>query len=111
MAQLQRTSSDQEYDTTLEVQGHGGTLSIRLQKKNLLRLRYAIAQQTFKLLFVLGLTGVAVVFLCIKGLWPVLFYLGIIPLGIIGSIWGTLQELKSEVTEYERQRATRLAAS
>jgi len=111
VAQLQRTSSDQEYDTTLEVQGHGGTLSIRLQKKNLLRLRYAIAQQTFKLLFVLGLTGVAVVFLCIKGLWPVLFYLGIIPLGIIGSIWGTLQELKSEVTEYERQRATRLAAS
>ncbi|MBU0678119.1 MAG: hypothetical protein KJ626_08360 [Verrucomicrobia bacterium] len=111
VAQLQRTSSDQEYDTTLEVQGHGGTLTIRLQKKNLLRLRYAIAQQTMKLLFALGLTGVAVVFLCIKGLWPILIYVGIIPLGIIGSIWGKLQELKSEVTEYERKRATRLAAS
>ena len=64
-----------------------------------------------KLLFALGLTGVAVVFLCVKGLWPVLFYVGIIPLGIIGSIWGKLQELKSEVTEYERKRAKRLAAS
>lgn len=111
VAQLQRTASDQEYDTTLEVQGHGGTLTIRLQKKNLLRLRYAIAQQTMKLLFALGLTGVAVIFLCVKGLWPILFYVGIIPLGIIGSIWGKLQELKSEVTEYERKRATRFAAS
>lgn len=111
VAQLQRTSSDQEYDTTLEVQGHGGTLRIRLQKKNLLRLRYAIAQQTMKLLLALGVTGVGVAFLCVKGWWPILLYLGIIPLGIIGSIWGKLQELKSEVTEYERQRATRLAAS
>lgn len=111
VAQLQKTSSDQEYDTTLEVQGHGGTLSIRLQKKNILRLRYTIAQQTFKLMIALGVTGVGVVWLCIKGFWPILFYLGIIPLGILGSIWGKLQELQSEVKEYERKRTTRLTAS
>ena len=34
VAQLERTSSDQEYDSTLKVQGYGGTLRIHLQKKN-----------------------------------------------------------------------------
>lgn len=95
VAQLQRTSSDQEYDTTLEVQGHGGILCVRLQKKNLLRLRYIIAKQTVKLLFALAVSGVVVVWVCIKGFWPILFYLGIIPLGIIGSIWSKLNALSS----------------
>lgn len=111
VAQLQRTSSDQEYDTTLDVQGHGGKIRIHLQKKNLLRLRYEIAKQTMKLIFALAVSGVVVVWLCVKGLWPILIYLGIIPLGIIGSIWGKLHELKSEATDYERKRATRLTAS
>lgn len=111
VAQLQKTSGDQEYDTTIEVQGHGGTLRIRLQKKNLLRLRFAIAQQTVKLLFALSVSGVGVVFLCLKGWWLVLIYIGFIPMGIIGTIWSKLHELKSEVKEYERNRATRIAAS
>lgn len=107
IAQLERTKSDQEYDSTLEVQGHGGTLRIRLQKKNLLRLRYAIAKQTLKLILALGLSGVIVIWLCVKGFWPILICLGIISLGIISAIWGKLQELRTEVNEYERQRATR----
>lgn len=111
VAQLQKTSGDQEYDTTIEVQGHGGTLRIRLQKKNLLRLRFAIAQQTVKLLFALSVSGVGVVFLFLKGWWLVLIYIGFIPMGIIGTIWSKLHELKSEVKEYERNRATRIAAS
>lgn len=109
--QLQCTKSDQEYDTTLEIEGHGGTLWLHLQKKNLIRLRYAIAQQTLKLMFAIGVCGVGVVWICIKGFWPVLLYFGIIPLGIIGSIWDKLRELKSEVTEYERKRATRFKTS
>ena len=32
IAELRTTKSDREYDLTLEVQGHGGTLCIRLQK-------------------------------------------------------------------------------
>jgi len=111
ITQLQRTSSDQEYDTTLEVQGHGGTIRIHLQKKNLLRLRFEITKQTMKLVFALAVTGVGVVWLWVKGLWPILIYLGIIPLGIIGSIWEKLHELKSEVTDYERKRAKRFTAS
>ncbi len=112
VAQLQRTSADQEYDMTLNIQGQGGLLRIRLQKRNLLRLRYAIVQQTLKLGLVLVLSGVVVAWLCIEGYWSILFYLGIVLFSIIGSIWGRLQRLKSEVIEYERKRSTgRLAAS
>ena len=110
VAQLERTKSDQEYDSTLEVQGHGGTLRIRLQKKNLLRLRYAIAKQTLKLVLALCLSGVVVIWLGVKGFWPVLICLGIISLGIISAIWEKLQELRTEMNEYERQRATRFTA-
>lgn len=111
VAQLKRTSPDQEYDTTLEVQGHGGTIRIHLRKKNLLRLRYEIAKQTMKLIFVLAVTGMGVVWLYLKGLWPNLIYLGIIPLGIIGSIWSKIHDLKSEVTDYERKRTKRFTAT
>lgn len=110
VTQLERTKSDQEYDSTLEVQGHGGTLHIHLQKKNLLRLRYAIAKQTVKLLIALCISGVVVVWLCTEELWGILFLLGIISLGIIGSIWEKLNKLRTEVKEYERRRATQLKA-
>jgi len=108
VTQLERTKSDQEYDSTIEVQGHGGTLRLCLQKKDLLRLRYATAKQIVKLLIAICISGVVVVWLCVKGFWPILFCLGFICLGIIGSIWGKLNELKTEVKEYERRRATRL---
>lgn len=111
VAQLQRTSADQEYDTTLEIQGHGGTLRINLQKKNLLRLRYEIAKLSMKLIIATAICGAGVIWICLKGIWPILFYLGIIPIGIIGSIWAKLQKLKSEVTDYERKRAKRFTAS
>lgn len=111
VAQLQRTKSDQEYDSTLQIQGHGGTLHVRLQKKNVLRLQYAMAKETAKLLTALSISGVVITWICIRGLWPILFYAGIIILGIVGSIWKRLKELRLEVTEYERKRAARFTAS
>lgn len=111
VAQLQRTTSDQEYDTTMDIQGQGGILYIHLQKKNMLRLRYAIAKQTMKLVLAVAVSGVVVAFLSINEWWPVLFYTCFIPFTIIGAIWRRLQELKSEVTEYEQKRAARLTAS
>lgn len=108
VTQLERTKSDQEYDSTIEVQGHGGTLRLHLKKRNLLRLRYAIAKQTVKLLIAICISGLVVVWLCVKGYWPILICLGFICIGSIGSIWGKFNELKTEVKEYERRRATRL---
>jgi len=111
VTQLQRTESDQEYDTTLEVEGHGGVLNIRLQKKNLLRLRYAIVQQTLLLLLVLAVIGGVVVWFCIKGLWPVLLFFIYGAACIIKFFWEKLHKLQLEVKEYERKRATRFTAS
>lgn len=108
--QLNRTSPDQEYDATLEVQGQGGVVRIRFQKKNLLRLRYSIAKQLLKFIFAVCLTVVVVIWVCLKGVWAILFYLGIVALAILSSMWSTLQKLRFEVSEYERQRATRLTA-
>jgi hypothetical protein len=110
-AQLKRTSSDQEYDTTLAMQGKGGVLLIRVQKKNLLRLRYEIARQKLYLVFALLIGSVVVVWFCAKGLWPIGIYIGFIPLGVIGASAGKIKELSSEVTEYERNSSTRFTTT
>lgn len=109
--QLQRTASDQEYDSTLEVQGQGGTLTVRLQKKNLLRLRYTIAIQTVKMIMTICIGPSLVIWSWMKELWPLPFFLGIISLWVISSIWGKLIDLKQEVAEYERGRRSRPTAS
>ncbi len=102
--QLQQTKSSQEYDLTMDVKGHGGTLNIHLQKKNLLRLRYAMIKQVVKLLIALGIIGLITVYLYANGIWNFLFIFGIISIGIISVMWGTFNDLRMEVKEYVRRR-------
>lgn len=109
--QLKELGSDQEYDSTLEIEGYGGTAIIRLQKKNLILMRYQICRETVKLAVAVAITGGLIVWATRTDSWPLLFYLGIIPLWIVSACWNTLNNLRSEAREYERKRRTRIAAA
>jgi hypothetical protein len=111
IGQLQRTNSSQEYESTIEVKGLGGTLRIILQKKNLNRIQFAVARQILFLIFAICSTGLIGAWLYFSNLAGVLFLFGIISFGIIGGICSRLQELRSEINEYERKRTTRPTAS
>lgn len=107
--QLQRTKSDQEYESTLAIEGRGGNFTVRFEKKNPLRLQYAIAVESVKLGIVATISAALAFWMFAKGLWPLLFYVAFIPLVILSAVWTKLQSLRSELKEYERKRRTGVA--
>jgi len=111
VARLGQTTPDQEYDSSLEVRGQGGTLWIRVAKRNLLRLRFALAMQALKVFVVVAFSVFGGIWLCSKGPWPILIAGGIISLSITSCVWDRLQKLRAEVRKHERKRKTWIAAT
>ena len=104
VSQLATTRSDQEYDLRVEIVGHGGTAQVRLQKKNLLRLRSAVAVYTFWLLLTCGLLCVSILLACTKGWWLLVYPGWIVFAGAISAVWRKLHGLRKEISDYERKR-------
>jgi hypothetical protein len=115
LSHLKRLASDQEYDSSIEVAGHGGTLRIHMQKKNLLRLHYDICKEIMKLIGILSAVGGLICVLIVAGLGGLLavgaMYLGIPLLCVVGAIIKKLASLRTEVKEYERKRTAGTTAS
>ena len=109
--QLQRTKSDQEYESTLAVEGRGGDFTVRFEKKNPLRLQYAIAVESVKLGIVVTISAALALWSIAEGLWPLLYFVALIAFSLLSAIWTKLQSLRWEVMEYEGKRRTGVATA
>ena len=108
---LKRIDRHQECDTRLQIRGSGGRMALHLQKKNLQRLRSLMALQVFKLISIPGgmaLSGVLMVKQAAT--IPLMLTVGFILAYMVSPAWEKLQEIKTEVAEYEQNRRKWLAA-
>jgi hypothetical protein len=111
IAQLEKMRSDQEYDSTLQIMGHGGTVSIHLQRKNLTKLNLSTVKYVLMLLAV-GIVALGLITALSHVRRPGMAWLLIIfPIGAACALWSKITETRSEAKEYERRRRARITTS
>ncbi|MCL4216112.1 MAG: hypothetical protein KJ052_03770 [Candidatus Hydrogenedentes bacterium] len=101
---LRGLAAEEEYKSTFQVQGHGGTLTLEIQKKSIHRMKYAMLRASVNLAAASLAVVLVVLFLCVTRLWFVLIYFWFVPIGILWAYWETLNEIRKEISEYERKR-------
>jgi hypothetical protein len=111
LTQLQRMDSDQECDATLTVEGRGGIATIHITKKLLGRLRYEIAVETAKLVFLVALLIAVGIWLATSDMIIVLIGLSVFVSSVLAAVWDKRKTLISEVLDYERKKRRGFAAN
>lgn len=111
LSQIQAASS-QEIESTLEANGEGGRIILHFVRRDVLRMRYDVSK--------CGWTFAGACIL-VAGLYfhgfnhgyigLLLFPGGFVTLGILASLWRTLQESKKQLEDYERKQTARFAKS
>jgi len=110
IAKLRRINPDQEYDFNFEVKGFGGSLRIIMQRVNMVRLKYSIIKQVFKIAFSICIAIMLAGWIISKNNILLLAFLCLAVFVVVGVSWGKLRELQKEVKEYEQNRAARFTA-
>jgi len=105
-AQLKKIGNDQEYDTSLDIKGNGGSIHLHLQKKNLGRLQNEIVIGYFKLLLIICAVCVGGYWVLEQELYAILFIGGFFLLSFLVATWDNIKDLEREVRKYERKRRT-----
>lgn len=110
MSKLKQITSHHEYDSSMNLQGSGGLMRLRLFNKNLMSLRFSIAKQAVKLICTLGAFAMVTrLMLNISTLIPFIIMLGFITLYMASSTFSKLRQLGLEAIEYERKHTKRFA--
>ena len=109
LSQIQVASS-QEVESTLEANGEGGRITLHFVRRDVQRMRYEVS----KCGWIFAGACVLVAGLYFHGLnhgyiGLLVFPGGFVTIAVLAALWGTFQESKKQLEEYERKKAARFA--
>lgn len=109
LGQIQ-VGSNQEIDSTIEANGEGGRITLHFVRRDVQRMRYEVSKNGW----MFGGVCVLIAGIYFHGLnhgyiGLLLFPGGFVAFGILAALWGTYQESKKELEDYERKKTARFA--
>jgi len=111
LSQIQVASS-QEIDSTIDANGEGGRITLHFIRRDVQRMRYEASKSGW----MFGGACVLIAGIYFHGLnhgyiGLLLFPGGFVAFGILAALWGTFQESKKQLEDYERKQTARFAKS
>jgi hypothetical protein len=104
------TGSGQEIDSTVEANGEGGRITLHFVRRDEQRMRYEVSKNGWMFAGACALlTGIYFHGFNNGYIGFLLFPGGFITIGILSALWGSFQESKKELENYERNKAARFA--